>query len=123
MRVVPEEADGCAHHGAAKDSELADFRLMLYLKIIGEHAVAAHISEHCERAGRDHGATDGESIQAVCQVHGVAGSNNHEHYQDDEGNECEEPKMGIMQQLRHHQLGAEPLEERDDQSCRVLAAS
>ena len=74
MRVVPEEADGGADHGSAEDGQFADERHALQFEVVGEDDVAADVGEHGERAGGDDGAADGEAVQAVGQVDGVAWS-------------------------------------------------
>ncbi len=91
--VIPEEADGCADHGAAEDGELGDQRHALQLEVVGEDDVAADVGEHGERAGGDDGAADGEAVEAVGEVDGVGGAHEHEDDEGDEGQKGEQAEM------------------------------
>ena len=90
MGVVPEKADGRAHHGSAEDGELADQGHALQFEIVGEDDVAADVGEHGQRAGGDDGAADGEAVEAVGEVDGVGRAHQHEDDEDDEGHKGEQ---------------------------------
>ena len=82
--VVPEKADAGADHGAAEDGDFADHRHALQFEIIGEDGIAAHVGKHGERRRSDDGATDGQPIQPVGEVHRVAGADDDQGDEDDE---------------------------------------
>ena len=72
VSVVPKKADAGADHGAAEDSHFADQRHALNFQVVREDGMAADIGEHSERAGGDDGAADGEAIESVRKIDGVA---------------------------------------------------
>ena len=98
MRVVPEKTNGGAHHGAAKNGQLRDLRHLGQFQIIGENRVAADISQHRKRSGRDHGAADRQAVKAVGKVHGVAGADDDQHDKDEERQKRQRPH-GVCSQL------------------------
>ena len=61
-----------ADHGAAKDCELADLRHALEFEIRGEGGMAADVGEDRERAGGDDRAADGEAVETVGEIDGIA---------------------------------------------------
>ena len=71
MRVVPKESERRADQSAAENREFADLRQMLDIEIGGKSGVAGDVSEHGERARGDHHAADGETIEAIGQIHRV----------------------------------------------------
>src|SRR5579875_4182448 len=96
MRVVPEKADGRSHHGAAEDSHFGNLRHFRELKIIRENSMSADVSEHGQRAGGDHRAADGQSVQAVSEIHRVAGSDNNNGHKSDERQESYRPQIAVV---------------------------
>ena len=97
-RVEPEEAEAGAEHGAAQHRELAGAGDIVDLQIVGEHRVAGEIGDQAEARGRDHDRHDGKAVEAVGEVHRIAGAD------DDEGAEDHEEPAEIQHQF---------LEERD----------
>src|SRR6266481_521597 len=72
MGVVPQESDGRAHHGTAENRQFADLRHTLQFEVGGEGSVPADIGQDRQRTGGDHGASDGEAVQSVGEVDGIA---------------------------------------------------
>ena len=93
MGVVPEKSDGCAHHGAAEDGQLADHGHALQFKVVGKDHVAADIGEHGQRAGGDDGAADGQTVEAVGQVHRVRRADQHKDDPNDKGQKRQEAQV------------------------------
>src|ERR1017187_1705188 len=122
MRVVPEKSYGGADHGSAEDSELTDLRHALQFEIGRKRGVAAEVGEDGERSGGDHGATDGETVEAVGKIHGVAGPDNHDDNEDHEGQKGEGPQMRIRRPSLHYQVGPKLLKEWNQQAGGVLSA-
>ena len=123
MGVIPEEADGSADHRSAEDGDLADHGHTLQLEVVGKDDVAADIGEHGERAGGDDGAADGEPVQAVRQVDGVAGTHEHKHDEDDERDEREPVHMRDDAHPVPDKVWTEVFGERNDQARGVKAAT
>ena len=73
MRVVPKKADRRSHHGAAENGQLSHLRHTLQFQVGSERSVAADVGQHRQRPGGDHRATDGQPVQAIGEIHGVAG--------------------------------------------------
>ena len=84
------------HHGAAENGQLADLRHVLQLQIGGEDRVAADVGQHRQRAGGDDRATDRQPVQAIGEVHGIAGERDHQGNEDQEGQEGQRPKIRVM---------------------------
>ena len=82
-RVEPQEAEAGAEHRAADDRKFAGARHEVDLQIVGEDRVAGEIGDDAEARRRDHHRHDGEAVEAVGQVHRIAGAD------DDEGGERE----------------------------------
>src|SRR5579863_977016 len=76
--VVPEKADRGAHHGSAKDGELADAVKMRKFKVVGEDHVPADVSQDGKRTGGNDGAADGQAVEAVGEIDGVGGAGEHD---------------------------------------------
>ena len=70
-----------------KIGEFADLRHALQFEIGGKCGVTAEVSENGERSGSNHCAADGEAIEAVGKIYGVARSDNHEHNESHEWQE------------------------------------
>ena len=107
-RVEPEEAQARAEHRAAQHREFAGAGDVVDLQIVGEHRVAGQIRDHAEAGGGDHDRDDGETVETVGQVHGIAGADHHERAE-----QHEEPA-----EVEHHFL-----EERDRQRSRGRIAA
>src|ERR1035437_10192738 len=121
--VVPEEADGGAHHGAAENGQLGHFRHVLEFKVVGKNHGAADVGEHGQGAAGDDVAADGQPIQSVGQVNGVGRTDQHEDDKSDKGQKGQQAQVGdgagprVPQQVgtpaldeRHGQLRGEELE-------------
>ena len=61
------------------------------LQIVGEDRVAGEIGDDAEAGRRDHHRHDGEAVEAVGEVHRIAGAD------DDEGGEGDEEPAEIEQ--------------------------
>ena len=96
-----------ADHRAAQHRQFAGAGDVVDLQIVGEHRVADEIGDQAEACRGDHHRHDGEAVEAVGQVHGVAGAD------DDEGAEEHEEPAEIDDQF---------LEERKRQRGREGAA-
>ena len=83
-----------AEQRAAEHREFAGAGDVVDLQIVGEHRVAGEIGDHAEARGRDHDGHDGEAVEAVGEVHRIAGAD------DDEGAEDHEEPA----EIEHHVL-------------------
>jgi hypothetical protein len=54
------------------------------LQVGGELGVAYQVGDEAEGGGRDHHRHDGEAVEAVGEVHGIAGAGDDEHTHKDE---------------------------------------
>ena len=112
MSVVPEESNGSADHGATKDSQLSNLGHSRQFKICRKCRVAAHICEHCERASRDDGAADRQTIETIGQVHRIACADDHQHDKDDKRQERNRPQTRVVQQAIDNQVRMKLLQKR-----------
>jgi len=85
MSVIPEKPDARAHHGPAEDSHLRYLRHLLQLQIFRKDDVPAQISKDGQRACGNHRAADGQPVEAVREVHSIAGPHQHQHYEQYKG--------------------------------------
>ena len=122
MGVVPKKPDGRAHHGAAKNCQLADLRHALQFEVRRKCSVAADIGEHGQRSGGDDGAADSQAIQAIGKVHRIAGSDNYQRYEGDEWQKRQRPQMRIALQASDDEVGPKLFDERHQQLGRIEAA-
>ncbi len=102
--VEPEEAQAAADQRAAEDREGAAARHVLDGQVVGDDGVPGGVGEQQEGARRDHDRADGEPVEAVGEVHGVAGAD------DDEGGDRDvEPAQVRREVLEegHRELGVE----------------
>ena len=58
--------------------------------------MATHIRKYGESSCRDHRAANGETIQAISQVHGIAGADNDQGHKSDKHDECHGPELGVV---------------------------
>src|SRR5882762_72300 len=122
MRVVPEKSNGRTDHGSAKNSELTDLRHALQFEVGCKSGVPAEVGENRERSGRDHRTADGEPIETIGEIDGVARCDNHKHNKTDERQEGQRPEVRMNRQSLDHQVRVELLEERYQQSGGILSA-
>src|SRR6202043_2896964 len=120
---VPEEADAGADNGAAEDGELADQGHALQLEVVGEDDVAADVGEHGERAGGDDGAADGQAVEAVGEVDGVAGAGDDDHHEEDEGQKVQPVHVGDDAEPVPGEVGTGALGEGEDQAGGVVGGA
>ena len=85
-RVEPEEAEAGADHRAEHDRQFAGAGHEMDLQIFGEHRVAGEIGDDAEGGRRDHDRHDRQPVEAVGQVHRIAGADD-----DEAGERNEEP--------------------------------
>src|SRR5437588_5964412 len=83
--------------------------------------MAAHVSKNGQRSGGNDSATDGQAVQAVSQVHGVARTYNYDHDEQYKRRERQGPQVRVMTQTLDHQIRPELLHERDHQVSGILA--
>jgi hypothetical protein len=89
VRVEPQKGQAGAGHGRAEDQQLARTGDVREEQVFGVDRAAGHVSEHAQRrAHHDHGH-DGQAVQAVGQVDGVAGAHDHEVGQDHKAEHAE----------------------------------
>src|SRR5216684_4103694 len=115
MRVVPEKPDARTHHGPAEDRELRHLGHFLQLQVFREIGVSADVGQHRQRSGGDDRASDGQSVEPVGEIHGVARSDDHQHHKQDKGGKSQPPERGAAAQRLNDQIGAELLHERNEQ--------
>ena len=87
--VEPEEAEAGAGHRAEEDGQFAGTRDVGHQQVLGEHRVAGDVGEDGERTGDHHGRHDRQPVEAVGQVHRVAGADDDEVGEDDETDHAE----------------------------------
>ena len=90
MSVVPEKADAGAHHGPAKYGDFADHGHALQLEVVGKDGVSADVGQNGERGRGDDGATDGQPIQSIGEIHCVAREDDDQGDEDREGHKSED---------------------------------
>src|SRR5450631_414616 len=122
MCVIPEKSNRRTYNGAAKDSELTDLRHALQFEVGCKSGVATEVGENRKRSGSDHGTADGEPVQSVRKIHGVARSDNHKHNEGHERQEGQRPELGMNRPSLNHQVRVELLEEGNDQRGGVFSA-
>src|SRR5262245_10923784 len=76
--IEPEEAEAGADQGPADDGKLAGPWHEMDLQIFGEQRIADEIGDEAEGGGGDHHRHDGEAVETIGEVHGVAGTDNDE---------------------------------------------
>src|SRR6185369_16499938 len=101
--------------------QLAYLGHALQLKIIRECGVPAYVGKNGQSASCDYGAPDSQTVEAVGQVHGIAGSHDHKSDEDDEWQERDRPQVRIVEQRLEHQVRTQRLDERNDQVRGVQA--
>ena len=118
--VEPKEAEAGADQARAKDQDLTDAGDVGNLQIARELEIAGRIGEHAERARHHDGGHDRETIEAIREIHGVAGADDHEIREGDEqhdahrhGNALEERHVqrglgGRVVQIKKRERGREP---------------
>src|SRR4029077_8149246 len=122
MRVVPEKSNGRTNHRSAKNSELTDLRHALQFEVGCKSGVPAEVGENRERSGCNYSATDGEPVEAIGKVDGVARRDNHKHNKTDERQESQGPEVRVNRPSLDHQVRVELLDERHQQPGGVLSA-
>ena len=70
-------------------------RHALQFQIVGKDHVAADVGEHGERAGGDDGAADGEAVEAVGEVDGVAEPMSTKMTKTTKGRKARRPRCGM----------------------------
>src|SRR6476660_3210873 len=107
-RVEPQESQSGTDHGSAQHRQFAGARDVVDVEVVREERVAREIGDEAEAQRDDDHGHGREPIEAVGQIHGVAGADDDERAKDDE-----EPAE------RKHQL----LEERKRQRAREWLAA
>ena len=83
-------------HGSAENGQLAHLRHALQFEIRGEGRVAADVGQHGQRARCNHRAADGQAVESVGEIHGIARSHDHQRHEGHERQERQRPKMRDM---------------------------
>src|SRR5262249_29582587 len=86
-----------------------------------KRSMSADVGEHGQGSGGDHSAADREAIESVSQVNGVARANDDHANENHEGEKGQRPEVCIMSPALNDKVGAELLDERDDQLGGVQA--
>ena len=60
--------------------------------------MAADVSKNRKGPGGDDGAADGQTVQSVGEIHGIAGAHNHQHNENHERDEGQRPQMRVVHQ-------------------------
>ena len=87
----------------------------LQFEVIREHGVAADIGKHRERRGGDDCAADGQAVQTIRQVHGIARTDNDQRHKENERNKRQDAEVRNCAQRMDEEVGAKALEERHHQ--------
>ena len=69
-------------------------RHALQLEVIGEDRMSADVGKHGESGGGNDGATDGEPVQSIGEVHGVARADDDQGDEENEGQKREYTEVG-----------------------------
>ncbi|MNT12191.1 hypothetical protein D3C72_1471110 [compost metagenome] len=101
MRVIPEEGQAGTGQRAAEDHQLAGARNVRDEQVARIRGVTRQIGEQAQSRAHHHGWHDGQTIEAVGEIDGVAGA-------DDDA-------IGQRDEAPHAQRIADGLEERHDQ--------
>src|SRR5579872_1288127 len=115
MRVIPQKSNCRADHGSAENRQLANLRHFWNFQISRESSMAAHIGQDSQRPRRDHGATDGKSVQAIGEIDGVARSHDDQRDECNEWQERQRPEMRHALEIADGKVGMELFEEWHDQ--------
>src|SRR5947209_7801830 len=83
--------------------------------------MTADVSKHGQGSGGDYRAADGEAIEPVGKIHGIAGSNQHQHHESHEGQKSQRPKVRMGEKGGKDQIWLEVFEEWKNQVSRELA--
>ena len=103
MGVEPQKSQSCAAHGRTENKQLACAGDVRNEQVLCKHGIAGHVGKHTQCAANQHHGHDGQTIQPVRQVDGVAGANDDQVREDDE--------------TEHAQRVGHFLEERHPQAC------
>jgi hypothetical protein len=76
--VEPQETEPGAGHCAEQDGQLAGARDVGQEQVLGEDRVAGDVGEDGQRGGDHHRRHDRQAVEAVGQVHRVAGADDDE---------------------------------------------
>ena len=106
-------------HRSAKNRQLATLRHARNFQIRGKRRVPAHVSQHRQRPGRNHGASDRQAVEPIGQIHRITRAHDHERHKNHERQKRQRPQMRIPLQTLHHQIGMKLLEKRHDQLGRI----
>ena len=101
--VEPQEGEPGAGQRAADYRELAGAGYVGKAQILGEHRVPGDVSEDTECTADHDRRHDRETVEAVGQIHRVAGADDHEVGHDDEAERAE--RIGDVLEERHDEFG------------------
>ncbi|QTK78004.1 hypothetical protein AT6N2_C0032 [Agrobacterium tumefaciens] len=83
-RIEPQKAETRADDGADDDGELTRAGHKIDLQVIGENRITSEIGNHAERRGGNHHGDDGQTIETIRQVHGIARADDDESTEEHE---------------------------------------
>jgi hypothetical protein len=87
---------------AAEDGQLAGARDVGHAEVLREHRVAGDVGKDRQRGADHHGRHDRQAVEAVGQVHRVAGADDDEVGQHDEAERAQ--RIGHRLEERHDQF-------------------
>ncbi len=87
--VEPEKTETGAADGGAEYGELTGARHIGHAQIFGEIQMACDVGENRQRARHHDSRHNGETVEAIGEVHGVAGADNDEIGQHDEADSAQ----------------------------------
>jgi hypothetical protein len=77
-RIEPQKAQTRPDHRPAKHRQLTGAGHEIDAQIVGEECIARQIGDQPEGGRRDHHRHDGQPIEAIGEVHRIAGPDNNE---------------------------------------------
>src|SRR5258706_6753072 len=96
---------------------------MLNVQIAGKSSVTGGVSQHGQRSASDHDASDGQTVKAVGQVHGVGRPHHHNRNEKQKWDESNQVKIRRTQETFQYQAGSKLFEKWKDQVGLLLPRS
>ena len=81
--------------------------------------VAADVGKHGKSPRRNDRATNGEAVEAIGEIHGIRGTNNHQADKDEKWKKRHGPPIRSLHQGVNHEVGVNSLGKRNHQLRRV----
>ena len=83
MGVEPQKGQASAGHGGAKNQQLTGAWDVGEKQVLGINRATRHVSKDPQRRTHHHDRHDGQAIESVSQIHGIARTHDHQVGEDD----------------------------------------